>query len=136
MERDDDRWTRRTVEWLPRDCTRPRGRPPARWSETGTLKRSSRIDNGLLHDFLDKRVDESGIRTHAPEGTGAFNQRLRPLGHLAAIHRLTRSGHSVSDIARLLDLHRMIVYRCVKRDFLDDRTVSDTEWDEFRWQTL
>ena len=28
-------------------------------------------------------ADESGIRTHAPEETGALNQRLRPLGHLA-----------------------------------------------------
>ncbi|VDO30544.1 unnamed protein product [Onchocerca flexuosa] len=27
--------------------------------------------------------DESGIRTHASEETGALNQRLRPLGHLA-----------------------------------------------------
>ncbi|VDO73394.1 unnamed protein product, partial [Heligmosomoides polygyrus] len=34
-----------------------------------------------------KRVDESGIRTHAPEGTGALNQRLRPLGHLATSTR-------------------------------------------------
>ncbi|KAK6758494.1 hypothetical protein RB195_015985 [Necator americanus] len=32
---------------------------------------------------LTKTVDESGIRTHAPEGTGALNQRLGPLGHLA-----------------------------------------------------
>ncbi|VDM44270.1 unnamed protein product [Toxocara canis] len=29
--------------------------------------------------------DESGIRTHASEETGALNQRLRPLGHLAEI---------------------------------------------------
>ncbi|VDM51428.1 unnamed protein product [Toxocara canis] len=27
--------------------------------------------------------DESGIRTHASQETGALNQRLRPLGHLA-----------------------------------------------------
>ncbi|VDK85529.1 unnamed protein product [Litomosoides sigmodontis] len=31
----------------------------------------------------DSSIDESGIRTHAPEETGALNQRLRPLGHLA-----------------------------------------------------
>uniref|UniRef100_A0A0M3IPN0 Uncharacterized protein n=1 Tax=Ascaris lumbricoides TaxID=6252 RepID=A0A0M3IPN0_ASCLU len=30
------------------------------------------------------RADESGIRTHASEETGALNQRLRPLGHLAS----------------------------------------------------
>ena len=26
-------------------------------------------------------VGSGGIRTHAPEETGALNQRLRPLGH-------------------------------------------------------
>ncbi|VDM50864.1 unnamed protein product [Toxocara canis] len=36
------------------------------------------------------RCDESGIRTHASEETGALNQRLGPLGHLA---RLTRQMH-------------------------------------------
>ena len=30
--------------------------------------------------------DESGIRTHASEETGALNQRLRPLGHLACCY--------------------------------------------------
>ena len=25
--------TRRTVEWVPRDCSRPRGRPPIRWAD-------------------------------------------------------------------------------------------------------
>ena len=29
-----------------------------------------------------KRLVKSGIRTHAPEETGALSQRLRPLGHL------------------------------------------------------
>ncbi|VDK64585.1 unnamed protein product [Anisakis simplex] len=32
--------------------------------------------------------DESGIRTHASEETGALNQRLRPLGHLAYLTTL------------------------------------------------
>ena len=27
------------------------------------------------------RFGSGGIRTHAPEETGALNQRLRPLGH-------------------------------------------------------
>ncbi|KAK6758496.1 hypothetical protein RB195_015986 [Necator americanus] len=40
---------------------------------------------------LTKTVDESGIRTHAPEGTGALNQRLGPLGHLA-IHTQFRKA--------------------------------------------
>ena len=28
-----------------------------------------------------KSIGSGGIRTHAPEETGALNQRLRPLGH-------------------------------------------------------
>ncbi|KAK6738795.1 hypothetical protein RB195_020727 [Necator americanus] len=28
MRRIDDRWTNRTLEWIPRDAKRPRGRPP------------------------------------------------------------------------------------------------------------
>ena len=40
--------------------------------------------------FMGKKVDGSGgIRTHAPEETGALNQRLRPLGH-ATVYFLTR----------------------------------------------
>ena len=39
---------------------------------------------------MGKKVDGSGgIRTHAPEETGALNQRLRPLGH-ATVYFLTR----------------------------------------------
>ncbi|KAK6744956.1 hypothetical protein RB195_011582 [Necator americanus] len=33
MRRIDDRWTKRTLEWIPRDAKRPRGRPPARWGD-------------------------------------------------------------------------------------------------------
>ena len=40
--------------------------------------------------FMGKKVDGSGgIRTHAPEETGALNQRLRQLGH-ATVYILTR----------------------------------------------
>ena len=35
-----------------------------------------------------KTSDESGIRTHATEVTGALNQRLGPLGHLAMSYAL------------------------------------------------
>ena len=30
---------------------------------------------------MGKMSGSGGIRTHAPEETGALNQRLRPLGH-------------------------------------------------------
>ncbi|KAK6765586.1 hypothetical protein RB195_025475 [Necator americanus] len=33
MRRIDDRWTKRTLEWIPRDSKRPRGRPPTRWGD-------------------------------------------------------------------------------------------------------
>jgi hypothetical protein len=31
-----------------------------------------------------------GIRTHAPEETGALNQRLRPLGHATLVWKLVQ----------------------------------------------
>ena len=33
-----------------------------------------------------------GIRTHAPEETGALNQRLRPLGHATFLLSLLEAG--------------------------------------------
>ncbi|EYC31146.1 hypothetical protein Y032_0004g1982 [Ancylostoma ceylanicum] len=33
MRREDDSWTRRTLEWIPRETKRPRGRPPTRWAD-------------------------------------------------------------------------------------------------------
>jgi hypothetical protein len=49
-------------------------------------------------DESSKKEDgSSGIRTHAPEETGALNQRLRPLGH-ATEHlydRCSRKAHFV-----------------------------------------
>ncbi|KAK6749450.1 hypothetical protein RB195_001825 [Necator americanus] len=33
MRRIDDRWTKRTLEWIRRDAKHPRGRPPTRWGD-------------------------------------------------------------------------------------------------------
>ncbi|KAK6735303.1 hypothetical protein RB195_018477 [Necator americanus] len=33
MRRIDDRWTKRTLEWIPRDGKCPRERPPTRWGD-------------------------------------------------------------------------------------------------------
>ena len=33
VRRTDDRWTKRTLEWIPREVKRPRGRPPKRWAD-------------------------------------------------------------------------------------------------------
>ena len=45
----------------------------------------TRITKGEMEEAsleISKTIDQSGIRTHASEETGALNQRLRPLGHL------------------------------------------------------
>ena len=41
-----------------------------------------------------------GIRTHAPEETGALNQRLRPLGHATLLS--TESVAHISDLLSIL----------------------------------
>ncbi|KAK6747825.1 hypothetical protein RB195_000799 [Necator americanus] len=33
MRRIDDRWSKRTLEWIPRDAKRPRWRPPTKWGD-------------------------------------------------------------------------------------------------------
>ncbi|KAK6763456.1 hypothetical protein RB195_023957 [Necator americanus] len=33
VRRIDDRWTKRTLEWIQKDAKRPRGRPPTRWGD-------------------------------------------------------------------------------------------------------
>ncbi|EPB74124.1 hypothetical protein ANCCEY_06795 [Ancylostoma ceylanicum] len=36
LRRSDDRWSLRVTEWLPRNKTRPLGRPPTRWADSFT----------------------------------------------------------------------------------------------------
>ncbi|EYB81048.1 hypothetical protein Y032_0394g639 [Ancylostoma ceylanicum] len=36
LRRNDDRWSLRVTEWLPRNKTRPLGRPPTRWADSFT----------------------------------------------------------------------------------------------------
>ncbi|KAK6741151.1 hypothetical protein RB195_009171 [Necator americanus] len=33
MKRIEDEWTKRTLEWIPRDTKSARGRPPMRWDD-------------------------------------------------------------------------------------------------------
>jgi hypothetical protein len=40
-----------------------------------------------------KLYGSGGIRTHAPEETGALNQRLRPLGHATLMTKLKSKGY-------------------------------------------
>ncbi|KAK6740826.1 hypothetical protein RB195_008964 [Necator americanus] len=38
VKRIDGRWTKKTLEWIPRDAKRPRGRPPTRWSDVFAIR--------------------------------------------------------------------------------------------------
>ena len=40
-----------------------------------------RVSPTNFEKFVKKHFGSGNIRTHAPEETGALNQRLRPLGH-------------------------------------------------------
>jgi hypothetical protein len=42
-----------------------------------------------------------GIRTHAPEETGALNQRLRPLGHATFLPALCEAGDLMPEAGQL-----------------------------------
>uniref|UniRef100_A0A8R1XWJ4 Uncharacterized protein n=1 Tax=Onchocerca volvulus TaxID=6282 RepID=A0A8R1XWJ4_ONCVO len=57
-------------------------------------------------------VDESGIRTHASEETGALNQRLRPLGHLATTsQQISQISSNVCLLTQFLfTTHTLFVY--------------------------
>ena len=61
-----------------------------------------------------KKSDQSGIRTHATEVTGALNQRLRPLGHLAT------KGMS----------GKQHIYKATKAVYLKE--FQKEQWDKFR----
>ena len=47
-----------------------------------------------IHCIYDikKKSGSGGIRTHAPEETGALNQRLRPLGHATLVLYMLNLG--------------------------------------------
>ncbi len=61
VTRTDDRWTKRTLEWIPREAKRPRGRPPKRWADVfvekldqlrnqlDTIQDDGMVTRGRLH---------------------------------------------------------------------------------------
>ena len=62
-----------------------------------------------------------GIRTHAPEETGALNQRLRPLGHATckgagfAVLQQARMHHaSASSAVRLQQCLHVLLHICLE----------------------
>ncbi|GFR09822.1 hypothetical protein TNCT_427041 [Trichonephila clavata] len=71
-------------------------RPRYRRKASGSLLYCSQIINSSKQcNYSPKRKTyfpgSGGIRTHAPEETGALNQRLRPLGHATVERSLVRS---------------------------------------------
>ena len=56
---------------------------------------------------MGKMSGSGGIRTHAPEETGALNQRLRPLGHatswLVTYEKLAKLSSEKDSVAFLLN---------------------------------
>ncbi len=54
--RTDDRWTLRTLEWIPRDVKRPRGRPPTRWADV-FVERMDQLKNQLEANFAPRSRD-------------------------------------------------------------------------------
>ena len=62
MRRTDDRWTKRTVEWTPRECKRPLGRPPKRWADVFVAKVNQL--HSQLATSLEQR-NEPRLRHHA-----------------------------------------------------------------------
>ena len=65
-----------------------------------------------------------GIRTHAPEETGALNQRLRPLGHatLLRIQRLFSVLNSMRKQIRVEYLLFVVIYKTNKNRTLPQKS--------------
>ena len=52
-----------------------------------------------------KIFGSGGIRTHAPEETGALNQRLRPLGHATSL--LLEETQEISILSFLIEKRKL-----------------------------
>ncbi|KAK6760946.1 hypothetical protein RB195_022136 [Necator americanus] len=73
MRRIDNRWTKRTLEWIPRDAKHPRGRPPKRWGDVFATRidqlkagYGSRTSSTSLTK-LENILDDNGERTKRVE---------------------------------------------------------------------
>ncbi|KAK6734857.1 hypothetical protein RB195_018191 [Necator americanus] len=79
MRRIDDRWTKRTLEWILRDAMRPRGRQPTRWGDvfaTQVDHLRAQVDTAQgphqRHPELENILDDIG------EGTKRVEEMLGP----------------------------------------------------------
>ena len=67
--------------------------------------------------MISKTFGSGGIRTHAPEETGALNQRLRPLGHATyctadSSHRIISTSTSKDNTHSFLPSQRQFRNAC------------------------
>ena len=77
MRRTDNRWSRATMEWYPRNFKRPAGRPPIRWSDSLayrnntyklTLNRISRtVTNRFIHWTTNTQDREAWKKNWVPQ---------------------------------------------------------------------
>ena len=67
------------------------------WCQTGCSMYQGKLGVFRVQSTLtcQKACGSGGIRTHAPEETGALNQRLRPLGHATLIKDACLSQFSI-----------------------------------------
>ncbi|KAK6737274.1 hypothetical protein RB195_019770 [Necator americanus] len=86
MRRIDDRWTKRSLEWIPREPKRPRERPPTRWGDVFATRMDklragygSRISSTSLTK-LENILDDNR------EGTKRVEEMLGPAGPVKTGH--------------------------------------------------
>ena len=68
VRRTDDRWTKKTLEWIPREIKRPRGRPPKRWADV-FVEKLDQLRNQLdtvLEDGMETRERHQARRRNLP----------------------------------------------------------------------
>ena len=61
MRRTDDRWTERTLEWIPRQVKCSQGRPPKRWADE-FMEMMEQLSNYLDTVLQDGNVSEHKIK--------------------------------------------------------------------------
>ncbi|KAK6736543.1 hypothetical protein RB195_019307 [Necator americanus] len=99
MRRIDDRWTERTLEWIPRDVKRPRGRPPTGQGDVFAT-RMDQLRAQLIHRC-------SGSRTSSTSPTKLENilydngrKERKRVEEMLGSARLVKTGHPSSQVSK------------------------------------